>query len=129
MKKYILTAALVLTPTIAAAVHPEGGVINDIKSEIREGYRQLHEDEAAGNVAAASEDRKQIAEDERRLREAMRYPHRTPEPMAGMSQQGEIYAAPPPPEHDELNDKTDRAAKLNPDRPFNRAASVPNEIR
>lgn len=131
MNKFMLTAALIMSPAITLANHDKAQV-EEIKAEIREGHRQLREDEEAGDNEAARETKRQIAEDEARLREATRHPYKKPlntkAPAAG-EVNGEIKAAPPEPETDELRNRRDSANKLNPEDTFNRSATVPTEIR
>lgn len=77
---YIMAAAIFALPATALGDHPEGNPIDDIKSEIREDYLQLHEDNAAGNLEAIQYDKRIIAEDKARLREAQAHPHMVPPP-------------------------------------------------
>ena len=153
MKKYIYTAAILLAPAVALADHPEGTYLDEIRSEIRDDHRQLQEDRDAGFTEAAKEDEKQLAEDQLRLREAVKHPHReTPRPILQpkvqpaapvspplqqhrdvkphvLDERGDqVYAAPPEQtEHDEW--RPGNNVHINPDRTFNHSAHVDNEIR
>ncbi len=134
MKIYIITATLALMPVVVLADRPEGGVINDIKSEIRDDYRQLHEDQAAGLTEDVREDERQLAEDKLRLRSAQHEPIKArhhPENIKPAAGGDQVLAAPPKEENDELRDPfySGSGEKMDPDKTFNHAAHVDNEIR
>ena len=130
MKKILLKTALVLTPIMALAEHPEGNYVADIQSQIRDDYRQLSEDRNAGFTDAVHADEKQIAEDKAQLREAQAHPGRPAPERHDLNNirpaaDDEVNAVPPS-EKQEWKPNPD---KLDPNNTFNHSASVDNEIR
>lgn len=74
MKRLLMLFLIVAAPALDAAAEKPSAYknleISEIKSQIRDGYRQLAEDKAAGDLEAVREDEDIIAQDKARLREA-----------------------------------------------------------